>query len=253
MWRRYVPPFLRRTLATSDGPGGSLVVEERFGLRWLRHADGSVQGLVDAREPDRPQLPYVRVMLAGLAFADAHRVLAIGLGSGALPRALKRVVPQAQVEAVELDPEVVRLARAHLFLWKDIRVHVADARAFLEARSERWDLVLVDAYGGREIPPHLAGGDFLELVRAHLTPGGAALANVWSPAGNPGYGDAIGLWKKKFPCVRVLPVPGDANRIVVGTEVPPVDAALASRLGALPHADRLPSEAWDALSALSVR
>ena len=51
-----------------------------------------------------------------LATVQSHVsvLLAVGLGAGVLPMRLKQLRPDLEVEAVELDPEVVRLAREWL-------------------------------------------------------------------------------------------------------------------------------------------
>lgn len=252
-WRRFVPAGLRRTLARSNGVGCALVVEGAFGLRWLRSEDGSVQGLVDAPAPRRLQLEYTRVMLAALGFAPPGRVLVAGLGAGALPQAIARIVPGASIDVVEIDPQVVALARAHLLFQQSINttVHVADVAAFLNASGARWSLVLLDAYVGERVPEALSSEAFLMQARDHLEPGGAAAANVWGPDRSAGYPAVLASWKRVFPHVRVLRCAHTSNRIFVGTQERRDVGEVLRKLVDLPGAGAIPSDAWDAVRALA--
>ena len=49
-----------------------------------------------------------------------------------------------QTEAVDIDPEVVDVARKWFGLGPDLRVHVADARRYLMETDARYDYVVLD-------------------------------------------------------------------------------------------------------------
>ena len=91
-----------------------------------------------------------------------------------------RDFPALQLEAVELDPEVVRVAKRWFALPSDARLRLTaeDGRRFLQTHDERWDLIVIDAYFADSIPFHLATAQFFELVRSRLSPGGVVASNV---------------------------------------------------------------------------
>src|SRR6185295_2252103 len=82
--------------------------------------------------------------------------------------------------AVELDPEVVRLADQYFGVRPEpgFDIAVNDGRVWLTGADKKFDIVLVDAYRGRFVPFHLLTSEFYKLVAAHLKPGGVAVQNV---------------------------------------------------------------------------
>lgn len=90
-----------------------VVTEEENGLRVLRFGkDGVRQSVVKPGDPDYLGLPYVQVALVGLALSEeTRRVLVIGIGGGTLPMFLRKYYPNAAIDAVDIDPEVVEVAK----------------------------------------------------------------------------------------------------------------------------------------------
>ena len=85
-----------------------------------------------------------------LAPARRRRILVLGLGGGSVARLARALAPRATIVGVEIDPEVVTLARR----WFDldalgVEVVVEDARSFLARERRRFDAVLEDVFVGR--------------------------------------------------------------------------------------------------------
>lgn len=68
------------------------------------------------------------------------------------------------------------MARQYFGYAEDDRMKLAveDARRWLRGTKELFDVIVLDAYHGGYIPFHLTTREFLELVREHLSPGGAS-------------------------------------------------------------------------------
>ena len=113
-------------------------------------------------------------------------MLLIGVGGGSLVRSVHRVAPGATIDAVELHRPVLELARRWFGLpagpWVDY--HVDDGRRFLGRAGERYDLIVVDAFGTERVPPHLLSREFMILARDRLTAGGVLTANVIASPGS---------------------------------------------------------------------
>lgn len=189
-------------------------------------ASGGRQTCIDLREPDRLVFPYTRMMLSALfAQPDPGRVLIVGLGGGTLPGALARLLPQAVIDTVEIDPAVVKVAERHFgyAVSPRQRVFVQDGRAFVQAaaaRGERYDLVMLDAFDVNYIPPHLLTREFLQEVRSLLAPGGVLAANTFTASRlyqqeSATYADVFG----EFFNLRT------SNRVIVAVEGGLPDAA----------------------------
>lgn len=122
--------------------------------------------------------------LGPLLVPNAQRALFVGLGGGIGPRQFRAMYPRMRIDVVELDPEVVKVAKDYFFLKEDerLRVHVDDGRAFVRrAKRGSYDLIFLDAYFADAIPFHLTTREFFQIVRQKLAPGGAVFTNFAGP------------------------------------------------------------------------
>jgi spermidine synthase len=209
-------------LYEKDSPYSTIfVIEDARGLRTLQFERfGARQSVVKLGDPDHIELPYVRTMLVSLAMVDEpHRVLVIGLGGGTLPMFLRRHYPTLTIDVVDIDPDVVEVAKKFLGFEEDdrMRAHVADGRKFIEACEEPYDLILLDAYGSDSIPYHLATREFLIATRRALTPGGLVAGNIWGQSSNVLYDSMVLTYRDVFPRVQLLGVVNAENVIVLAS------------------------------------
>jgi spermidine synthase len=117
--------------------------------------------------------------LYGLARVHAPRlddVLCIGLGIGMVPMQFAR--DGARVTAVEINPDVIPMARAHFdFDPTQMRVFVGDGRQFLNTATEHYDVVILDAFLGDSAPTHLMSREAFAAIRRVLRPDGVLVIN----------------------------------------------------------------------------
>lgn len=110
-----------------------------------------------------------------------------GGGEGATAREVLRHDSVQEVDMVDLDQEVVDLCRQHLpqhhqGVWDDprLRLHFADALAFLEQSPACYDVIILD------LPDPIEGGtayllytqEFYRMVWARLKPGGVLVTQA---------------------------------------------------------------------------
>ena len=110
---------------------------------------------VDLADPSHLEFDYMRWMRIVLHAARARRVLHVGGGACALPRALAAEDPAGRQEVCEVDPEVLALAREHFGLRRarGLHVRVADGRAFVAGQARgSWDAIAIDAFIAATIP-----------------------------------------------------------------------------------------------------
>jgi spermidine synthase len=132
---------------------------------------------------DEMELPvyYTQSMTAGLAYAARLDSAAIiGLGGGRTAWYHHKSVPGLEFTAVELDPEVARIAAQYFGVRpeRNFDVVIRDGRVHLARSEATFDIILIDAYRGPFVPFHLLTTEFYRLVAEHLRPGGVAVQNV---------------------------------------------------------------------------
>eukprot|EP00434_Breviolum_minutum_P014793 symbB.v1.2.013045.t1/scaffold915.1/size152478/7 len=113
-------------------------------------------------------------------------VLILGLGGGTCASALRRLNPQATIVGVELDAEVIRLAKQHFNLDKlNIEVVNQDALHFLRKEKRQFDLIIDDVFAGyaRSVKkPRWFPNPGLRLAKARLKGGGVLVSNALAEA-----------------------------------------------------------------------
>lgn len=156
-----------------------------------RSPEGLILGLGNDIEQTRllPHNPshlcfsYMRLMLLTLLWKpQPQRTLILGMGGGALVRALLAWFPEIQIDAVELRPAVVQAARNALGLGHDPRltVHIMDAVEFVRnAPASNYDLILTDLFDAHGMVPVLAEHAFQQHCARILAPHGALASNLW--------------------------------------------------------------------------
>jgi spermidine synthase len=196
-----------------------IVTEDHNGLRTLLFERfGGRQSVVKPGDPDHLELAYSRVALVGLALCEGpRRMLVVGLGGGSLPMFLRKHYPAAAIDVAEIDPAVVDVAKQYFGFREDerMRAHVGDGRQFIENVRQPYDMIVLDAFGARSVPPHLTTLEFMQAVRRALTPGGVAVSNIWRPSHNPLYNSVIRTHQEAFDELFILDVPGDVNNILL--------------------------------------
>lgn len=116
--------------------------------------------------------PYAHDLVTRARIRSPRRILEIGAGTGVVTRGLARALPDAEIQATDLNPDMVTYGAsrgAPSATWS-----VADALA-LPFEDGRFDMV-VSQFVVMFLPDRARA--FREIRRA-LAPGGACLFNVW--------------------------------------------------------------------------
>jgi spermidine synthase len=146
------------------------------------------QSCINLANPRKFALNYTRMALGGLLFATEkppERVLIVGLGGGTIPGALREILPNAQIDSVEIDPAVTRVAKDYFGFRTDRKMDVfeMDGRVYVKRAirdGKKYDAILLDAFDHEYIPEHLLTQEFLAEVKSLLAPGGVLVGNTFS-------------------------------------------------------------------------
>lgn len=162
-----------------------IVVAERGTVRTMYFVvDGTyyIESRLDRAYPRSLDLDYTRTMMSGFLLNPRPRsLLMIGFGGGILSNYLFERIDGLEIDGVDIDGEVIRLARAWFGVPDDprYRTHAADGRVFVEqAAGRRWDMIILDAFRGVFVPFHLKTVEYYRALLDHLTPGGVVAANL---------------------------------------------------------------------------
>jgi len=125
---------------------------------------------------------------------ERPRVLVLGSGTGAdVLQALHGGA--GTIDAVELNPQIIDLVQRAFadfsgmpYSAPGVRIHIGEARGFIAASSDRFDLIhvaLLDAFGASSAGLHALSESYLYTVEAlreyldHLQPGGVLAITRW--------------------------------------------------------------------------
>jgi len=176
-------------LHTEPSQFGKILVFEENGERCLNFnsmVDFGRQTCMSLAEPDTLVFRYTRMMVSALFVQPApRRILIVGLGGATLQKTLARLLPQATIDTVEIDPAIAKVAEAYFGYQPGPRqrLFLEDGRAYIERahrEGRQYDMVMLDAFDVDYIPAHLMTREFLEHVRGILAEDGIVVANTFT-------------------------------------------------------------------------
>lgn len=145
------------------------------------YLDTTLEGALYDKSSELP-IPALRYWaLAPLFRGDLQSALVLGGGTFTLPEVFLEHFPQAKVEVVEIDPEVVAVGRRFFRLnnYPRMGIVVDDARRYLTRTTQKYDLIFGDAYNGlRSVPSHLLTEEFFQAVKNRLTERGIFMMHL---------------------------------------------------------------------------
>lgn len=108
--------------------------------------------------------------------------LILGLGGGDVVKLLTYQHTNVEITAVELEGEVVEVAKNYFDVAESdtVRIVVQDASKYMVGNRKRHDLVIVDLYSGDDVPKFVSSEKFLRDVAKSLKPNGKAIFNYAS-------------------------------------------------------------------------
>ncbi|MGD9163105.1 MAG: fused MFS/spermidine synthase [Desulfobacteraceae bacterium] len=184
-----------------------IMVYEDGNIRTLRLGNGpndGKQSRIDLREPDYLLLEYTKLIFTALLINNRpSKVLIIGMGGGTLPRAINYYIPDAEIDVVDIDPDVVEVAKKFFFFdpGDRIKVHISDGRTYIQKTiwdtpDKKYDMVILDAFNSSSTPKHLLTKEFLKELMLILDSEGVVATNVLS--GNRLFHSILKTYRKVF-------------------------------------------------------
>lgn len=228
----------------------TITILEADDLRSLHFGTPAVQGAMRIGQPDEIVLEYARQMMMWLLFRDhAAHIVQLGLGAAALTKFCYRHLPDSQVTAVELNPDVIATCRQHFALPPDdarLSVLNMDALDFVGDFSRRRsiDVLQVDVYDARAHAPALGSEAFYKACASCLKHDGIMTVNLYCDP--PEHARHVRMLEAVFDSVAWLPEVHDGNIVAIAfKKSPSVDfEVLRERAAQVRETVGLDAESW---------
>ncbi len=227
-----------------------ITLSEHDGVRYLHFGTEWVQGAMRVRKPDWIELEYAQQMMAWMLFIESpQRIAQLGLGTGALTKFCRREYPEAQVTAVELNPNVIDVCHSMFRLPPDddrLQVLQQDADLFVNDPANRssLDVLQIDLYDATARGPVLDSPEFYQACARCLGDNGIATINLFGD--HPSFKKNMPAICSAFDHVLALPEVHQGNVVVIAFKSDPEFdfADLYQRAAVIRDITKLPARSW---------
>ncbi len=148
--------------------------------------DHLVHSYTDLKDPLYLEYEYIRIYEEFVRWQarkkPSFKALFLGGGGYTFPRFIEAKYPTAEIDVVEIDPEITRVVKKYLGISENTRIRSfnEDGRWFvMNCKDEgSYDFIFGDAFNDLSIPYHLTTKEFALELKRLLKPDGLLLANV---------------------------------------------------------------------------
>lgn len=112
---------------------------------------------------------------------NPKNVLVLGFGAGSVASILcDELKLSPAITGVELDPEVIALAKKYFDLdrFSKLSIHLGDAAEFVQQEKAQYDLIVSDVFVDKHIPENLIQENYIENLIRLTAIGGLGMMNV---------------------------------------------------------------------------
>lgn len=150
-------------------PFHHIFITEDYPIRKMVFGYGSCseQSAINLQNPTEHVFDYSFLAMHSLLITPyPSKILIIGLGGGVLPIEMVKYVSNATIDVIEIDPEVLRLAKEY-FLFKEsekVKVYIGDAFNVVRTMKDKYDIIIVDVFNTNYIPPPIMSKEFFKSI-----------------------------------------------------------------------------------------
>jgi spermidine synthase len=189
--------------------------------------DEAVESRVNLEKPFVLQFEYLKHLFTSYLFRHPQEdVLIVGLGGGGMIHFLRHADPAVRIDAVEIDPLVVKLADEYFNVrsGENVNIITADGLKFIAETEKKYDVIYLDAFlkpsaetDATGVPLALRTQQFYQQLQTKLKPGGVAAFNL-----NPHsqMGDDVRAIAEAFPQAYEFQLPRYQGSVVVASTAP---------------------------------
>jgi len=176
---------MMKVLHEARGKTCWITIQEDEAARYL-HLDGCEEGAMWLAS-EAPLFHYLWFHTLSRCVENPRRLLVLGAGAFTAAKCLAIAHPDADVDAVDVEPDLGPLARKWFRLdeprFERVRFHGVAVERFWLTRPAPYDFILDDMFDGfQHVPITSTGQDHFAMLRQQLTDGGVCVKNtIWDP------------------------------------------------------------------------
>ena len=142
--------------------------------------------LLDSKHTNYSYGSLQKVLNKGLAhigkniISKCEHILILGVAGGSIIQTLKNEYKtNAQIDAVEIDYEIIELAKTYFNLtsYTNLNIIIDDASKYIKTTKKSYDLIIVDIFNDNRMPDFLFEDNFWKLIYKKLNNNGLCLFN----------------------------------------------------------------------------
>lgn len=169
--------FYPQLISKNRSEGNLIKVIERFGSLHL-----TINGRPQTNPQYRANWRKLLTQCVQPASLTVSNILVLGLGGGDVIRVAQILWPAAHITAIEIDQEVIEVAKNYFDLrnTKSLKIICENAMDFLDKNRDKFDVVIVDLYEGDVVPSFVDSDIFISKIIESTNKNGFAVFNFAS-------------------------------------------------------------------------
>jgi len=175
-----------KIIHTADSDYGTMWVHDNDGIRCLtfkKPPTRVAQSCMYLEKPNHLIFGYSHIFLSSLFLKDSpQKILLLGLGGASIPKALNILAPRAHLDIVEINSALVPIVNEYFSFNENQKTNIiiADGAEFVKnAPADSYDIILLDAFDSKYIPPALLTDEFMNNVKRIMTKNGIIASNTF--------------------------------------------------------------------------
>jgi len=210
---------------------GPLEVLDDGAKRYLTFGNEHEQSCQIKAQPHIPQHEYSRAITLCLLFIQPKRIGIMGLGGGTLAMTFLHACPEAEVHAIELRQEVIRVAQKFFQLPKhETRLYLThqDAFEYVQSKQQSFDILIADLYHHHGIDEIQLQKQFIKNCSEQLSEDGWLVLNYWLD--HDLNHEVLKQLDEDFSCVYACNSGGGNIILLAGKQYPKADVLSANNV-----------------------
>lgn len=226
----------QKVLYQQDIDENRLIVKENEEYRWLEYGGSSIQSLMNKKSPEQLITPVFQSLLLFLLLKKSSmKVLSLGLGGGAIERALA-IMPQIVTTSVESSQPIIDTAKRYFYLPQKIQIVCQKAELFIQKTKTQYDVVLCDLFIGEKSPHFLFTASFYNQLKKITLNHAVVMINMQADTEAQLFFVLL-IIKKYFPYIALIEFDDYSNIVLMcSSHEIPTSITLRKRLESSPIA-----------------